>query len=92
VEQLIAGQKQTENLTRDGNKVIYQDEDWFEVIDISGQENTDSGGWAIEDTNTSKKLRPNDKVSVRYPDGRIEYDVKYKKVKKDAEEWKLEIL
>jgi hypothetical protein len=27
VEQLIAGQKQTENLTRDGNKVIYQDED-----------------------------------------------------------------
>jgi hypothetical protein len=31
------------------------------------------------------KIRPNDKVTVKYENGKIEYSVKYKKVKDDVE-------
>jgi 5-methylcytosine-specific restriction endonuclease McrBC regulatory subunit McrC len=39
----------------------------------------------VIDTNTKKKLRPNDTVTVRYADGKIVADTKYKKVKDDVE-------
>ncbi len=89
VEQLLSWQNQTENLKREWNKVVYQDEDWFEIIDLSEQ-------WPaanqVENTKTNAKLRPNDKVNVRYPDGRIEYDLKYKKVKDAIDKGEVELL
>ncbi|USN55378.1 MAG: hypothetical protein H6765_01975 [Candidatus Peribacteria bacterium] len=41
---------------------------------------------------SSGKLRPNDKVNVKYADGRIEYDVKYKKVKAEIESGEAELV
>lgn len=38
------------------------------------------------------KLRPNDKVNVQYPDGKIAYGVKWKKVKEEVEEGKAKVL
>lgn len=39
-----------------------------------------------------KKLRPNDRVSVRYADGRVENNIKYKKVKADVESGAAEVV
>jgi len=39
-----------------------------------------------------QKLRPNDKITVKYTDGRVESDVKYKKVKADIEAGEAEIV
>jgi len=63
-------------------RMSYQDEDGVEIIDTSNEPGN------REQTPVSlsqRKLRPNDKVIVKYPDGRVEYDVKYKKIKEDAE-------
>jgi len=35
---------------------------------------------------STKKRRPNDKVTVKYKNGTMEYDVKYKKVQQDIED------
>jgi hypothetical protein len=42
--------------------------------------------------NIKTKLRPNDKVSVRYSDGHMEFDVKYKKVVDDIKAGKCQII
>jgi 5-methylcytosine-specific restriction endonuclease McrBC regulatory subunit McrC len=42
----------------------------------------------VIDTNKNRKLRPNDIVTVRYTDGKIVADTKYKKVKKDIDDGK----
>lgn len=34
------------------------------------------------------KIKPNDKVTIKYADGRIVTDVKYKKIKEDIESGK----
>jgi len=39
-----------------------------------------------------RKLRPNDKVNVRHADGRMEFDVKYKKVSDDIKADKCQII
>lgn len=60
---------------------VYQDDNGVEVFEMQ-----DAGTPAVVvDTNTKHKLRPNDKVTVRYPDGSIKVDVKYKNVKEDIE-------
>lgn len=38
------------------------------------------------------KLRPNDKINVQYADGKIEYGVKWKKVKEEVESGKVKVL
>ena len=38
------------------------------------------------------KFRPNDKVNVQYADGKIEYGVKWKKVKEEVEAGKVKML
>ena len=38
------------------------------------------------------KIRPNDKVTVKYEDGKMEYEVKYKKVKDDVESKKCTVV
>lgn len=70
-------------------RMTYQDEDGIEIIDTSDvpvQVEPETIDFS------QRKLRPNDKVIVRYPDGRVEYDVKYKKIKEEYEAWKLEII
>lgn len=73
----------------DTNNILYQDEDWTEVFQIddnwSNKEN-----WVVFDTKS--KLRPNDKVTVRYTNWKMEYDVKYKKVKSDIDNWNCKII
>jgi len=46
----------------------------------------------INQNNIKTKLRPNDKVSVRYSDGHMEFDVKYKKVVDDIKAGKCQII
>jgi hypothetical protein len=73
--------------------MIFEDEDGFEVFEVGDDSDLSwkkaTEGWANpqDDSNTllTKKIRPNDKVTVKYPDGKMEYEVKYKKVKDDVE-------
>lgn len=67
---------------------VYEDEDGFEVFEIDDKPSklqASNGPTIVIDTNTKKKLRPNDIVTVRYSDGKIAADVKYKKVKDDVD-------
>jgi len=78
-------QEQTKPTTK-----TYEDEDGFEVFEIDDKQTTDSrtqntGAAVVIDTNVKKKLRPNDIVTVKYSDGKIVADTKYKKVKDDIE-------
>lgn len=63
-------------------------DDDVEVIEVSDDEDT-SG---VDLSAMKQKLRPNDKVSVRYPDGRVENDVKWKKVKSIVEWGEAEVV
>lgn len=60
------------------------------------EETTDNNDFEIiettNNTNTSRKIRPNDKVNVRYVDGKMEFDVKYKKVMEDIKAGKCQII
>lgn len=61
----------------------------MEVFEINDKQvNTPT---IVVDTNTKKKLRPNDKVSVRYQDGSVKMQVKYKTVKDDIDQGKARI-
>lgn len=73
-----------------GDKVIYEDNEGFEVFEVGEGQKAPSD--LVIDTNENKKLRPNDKVSVQYQNGTMEYDVKYKKVKADVESGKCKIV
>jgi hypothetical protein len=46
----------------------------------------------VTQNNIKTKLRPNDKVNVRYNDGHMEFDVKYKKVVDDIKADKCQII
>jgi len=69
---------------------VFEHDGEFEVFEVEDKStisnnNTNDNKNDVIDTNTKKKLRPNDTVSVRYQDGKILKDVKYKKVKDDVE-------
>lgn len=76
--------EQQSNFT--GKKAVLQDEDGTEVFEV---EDTQANATAHV---VKSKLRPNDKVTIKYTDGKIAYDVKYKKVKKDIDEGKATII
>ncbi len=65
---------------------VLKENDEFEVLEVSDES-------AIPDAiiPQRKKLRPNDKVNVQHPDGKIEYGVKRKKVKDQVEAWELKL-
>ena len=65
-------------------KVIFQDEDGVEVLEI--------GEPKVNNTIVNSKLRPNDKVNVKYKNWKVEYDVKYKKIKDLIEKGECDIL
>lgn len=94
------------NTPKDKREMIFEDEDWFEIFEIDDENDSTSwtkSEWSNLDPSTpspentttqsisSKKIRPNDKVTVKYLDGKIEYEVKYKKVKDDVESWKCSV-
>lgn len=92
--QKVAGSQEVTSMISDLKKQastpkVYQDEDWVEVFEINDKHtNTPT---IVVDTNTKKKLRPNDKVSVRYQDGSVKMQVKYKTVKDDIDQGKAQI-
>lgn len=65
-------------------KVLFQDEDGVEVLEI--------GEPKVKSTIQNSKLRPNDKVNIKYKNWKVEYDIKYKKVKDLIENWECDIL
>ena len=91
--QKAAWSKEFQNMVKEQSQVdprqkIFEDEDGVEVFEVDGDKN--DIGWSVEviDTNTDRKLRPNDIVTVRYSDGKIVADTKYKKVKDDIDDGK----
>ncbi|HOG15068.1 MAG TPA: preprotein translocase subunit SecA [Candidatus Absconditabacterales bacterium] len=79
--------KRAENIKRE---MIFEDEDGFEVFEVGDEkgETKNDSGKPIENT----KIRPNDKVTVKYKDGKMEYSIKYKKVKDDVLAGKCEVI
>ena len=81
----------------DKREMIFEDEDGFEIFEVDGDKkdsknvpldkgDTDEArGDLLQPVPSNAKIRPNDKVTVKYEDGRMEYEVKYKKVKEDVE-------
>lgn len=93
VEQ-VAQQQAAEQVTVDGDKqanVIESDDD-VEVLEVQDDsaEQPDAEGVVHH---VDHKLRPNDRITIRYAaDGRVERDVKYKKVKKAIEAGEAEVV
>ena len=91
--QKVAGSAEVKQMMQDikaeqTKPKIYQDDNGVEVFEMQ-----DGGTPAVVvDTNTKHKLRPNDKVTIRYPDGSIKVDVKYKNVKEDIESGKATVI
>ncbi len=80
---------------KDKREMIFEDEDGFEVFEVDDDNKT----WSVESTENktvavteNTKIRPNDKVTVKYEDGKMEYGVKYKKVKEDVESGKCKVI
>lgn len=61
--------------------------DEFEIIEMDENQQINKSINTIRN-----KLRPNDKVNVRYTDGRMEWEVKYKKVSDDIKAGKCQII
>ena len=83
-------QNKEKNEIKDKREMIFEDEDGFEVFEIGDEQwETKIEDWkTIENT----KIRPNDKVTVKYKDGKMEYSIKYKKVKDDVLAGKCEVI
>lgn len=99
----VAGSQELQQMVKEiqveeSKPKVYQDEDGFEVFEIDDKWSEIKGKglytWPtmVVDTNTKKKLRPNDTVTVRYTDGKIVADTKYKKVKEDVESGKCVVI
>lgn len=86
--------RQSKLQQKDKREMIFEDEDWFEIFEVwdegnkKDEKNIDNS--KVVSPNT--KIRPNDKVTVKYEDGKMEYEVKYKKVKDDVESGKCKVV
>jgi len=69
---------------------VLEENDDFEILELADSEEVVSSSADV--SWVKKKLRPNDKITVKYTDGRVESDVKYKKVKADIESGDAEIV
>lgn len=74
---------------------VLEENDEFEILEID-DEATVSSSSGMSDIEViepvRKKLRPNDKINIQYADGRIEYAVKYKKIKEKIESGEVKIV
>ena len=82
--------KSAEIIIQSGSKTTT--EDGFEIIETNGNTSPQNNQAQTFTVQTSHKLRPNDKVTVRHADGKVEFDVKYKKVVDAIKEGKAEII
>ncbi len=89
----LAESEHNKNKTRDKREMIFEDEDGFEVFEIDdNQWKVNNERWKIEKINEKTKIRPNDKVTVKYDDGKMKYSIKYKKIKDDVDSWKCKVI
>jgi len=84
-------QNQANNVKKDKREMIFEDEDGFEIFEVGDEPSKNDSAQASQPIAANAKIRPNDKVTVRYEDGRMEYEVKYKKVKDDVESGKCSV-
>ena len=74
-------------------EMIFEDEDGFEVFEVDGDNNPIAAETkTVQTVNKNTKIRPNDKVTAKYEDWKMEYDIKYKKIKDDVKAGKCKIL
>ena len=78
----------------DKREMIFEDEDGFEIFEVDGDKKDlkEKEEDYSQPVPANAKIRPNDKVTVKYEDGRMEYEVKYKKVKDDVESKKCTVV
>jgi len=93
----LAQQEQNKkgNAVKDKREMIFQDEDWFEVFEVNDDKKPktiENEEWKVVAVTENTKIRPNDKVTAKYEDGKMVYDVKYKKIKDDAVAGKCKVL
>ena len=89
----IVQDEQKKQESRDDRKMLFEDEDWFEIFEVDGDKNdVEKELKKSQPIPTNTKIRPNDKVTVKYEDGKMEYEVKYKKVKDDVESGKCKVV
>jgi hypothetical protein len=64
-------------------EMIFEDEDGFEVFEVD-DDNTpvSTENNKVQTVNKNTKIRPNDKVTAKYEDGKMVYDIKYKPIEK----------
>lgn len=86
----IAQEEENKRRVNKEREMIFEDEDGFEVFEINDNKE-DTSKANTTSINETTKIRPNDRVTVRYTDGRSEYNVKYKKVKDDVEAGKCQV-
>ena len=87
-------QKKSENKVKDKREMIFEDEDGFEVfeIDDENQWKVNSEEWKSVEINENTKIRPNDRVNIKYENWETKFDVKYKKIKEDVESGKCKVI
>jgi antitoxin component YwqK of YwqJK toxin-antitoxin module len=74
-------------------EMIFEDEDGFEVFEVDNDDRPIAAKTnTVQTVNENTKIRPNDKVTAKYEDGKMAYDIKYKKIKMDVEAGKCKIL
>ena len=93
----LAQQEQNKKWTpiKDKREMIFEDEDWFEVFEVNDDKKLDTienKQWKVVAVNENTKIRPNDKVTIKYENGEMKYDIKYKKIKADVEAGKCKII
>ncbi len=78
---------------------VIEEDDEFEILELDDEDlvvtsSSSTSSWSdIEVIQpVRKKLRPNDKINVQYQDGRIEYAVKYKKIKEKIESGEVKVV
>lgn len=64
--------------TNNRDSLTSKHDNWIEIISADSYSKVSSKNWSY---------RPNDKVSVMYQDGRIETDIKFKKIEEDYKNW-----
>lgn len=101
IQQTKEIKKQQISLVSGESATVLEQDDEFEVLEIEEPTVSSKGSWgsasAWDSTDTiirpaTKKLRPNDKVTIKHPDGRIEYSVKWKKIKDRVESGEVKVV
>lgn len=83
--------KEIKQLKDGESATVLESDDDIEVFEVTDDDVSITSSSA-DTSGIKQKLRPNDKVSIKYTDGRVETDVKWKKVKAAVEAGEAEIV